>query len=310
VPGNAATAGFRNDPQALPKVGEVFYGAAVVGSIGGCADSAAGIEPVPPVGVDLAISAQNPVRCYYASVQAPSQPVELSPANGCGQTPSQGFFGPRLLSGPGAGGTFPLVLDSQRILTVEFPLRASRPLKGSPSLSCGRRAGVDKACPPEQAGDNLQVNVVSVDGGSNFLAPHVGLFVEPGPAAPAPGTAPSPSPTAPGASPAELRVTAPDRLRLRRALAGVRIAVQVPADGSRVRATLTARGLRGLRGGRVASVSRRSAGAGRLALRLRPRRAAARALRRAGRATLTLRVTVRPPGQPAQRARERIRIRR
>jgi hypothetical protein len=41
VPGNSAAAGFRVDPRALPKVGEVFYGAVVAGSIGGCANSGA-----------------------------------------------------------------------------------------------------------------------------------------------------------------------------------------------------------------------------------------------------------------------------
>jgi hypothetical protein len=79
----------------------------------------------------------------------------------------------------------------------------------------------------------------------------------------------------------------------------------VPADGARVTATLRARRI-----GRIAVVRRARVKAGRLTLRLKPTRAAARRLRRASRVTATLRVTVRIPGHATSETAIVIRLRR
>jgi hypothetical protein len=306
TPGIQAATGILVDPQALPEVGEVFYGGVIMGTIAPCVASSAGVEVVPPTGVELAVSPQTPIRCAYLSRTTPVVETELTPAQGCGQQPEGGFFGPRRLLGPGVGGTWPLHEPGRDILVIGFPLRSARPLSGSVTIPGCRRTVGELACPPERAGDNLQVLLLPIDGGvTSWLAPHMGLFVQPAPVRPQspPTSAPSPSQGAapPSSAPAPaLLVRVPRSMRIARALAGVRIAVRVPVAGATVGATLRARGVPGLRDGRVAAMTRRNARAGLLALRLRPTRAAARALRRVRRVRLTLRVTVRVAGRPAR----------
>jgi hypothetical protein len=58
-------AGMLVDPQDIPKVGEVFYGGVMISAVGGCTAKTVIPEVVPPLGVDLAISAADPVRCHY-----------------------------------------------------------------------------------------------------------------------------------------------------------------------------------------------------------------------------------------------------
>jgi hypothetical protein len=308
---------FQADPQAIPKVGEVFYARLVVGDVSRCFNSLVGVEVVPPVGVELAVSAQAPIRCSYEVGQS-DRPVPLTPAQGCGQQPGDGFvYGPRRLIGPGENGVWPLFGPGRDILVVEFPLRSSRPLRGSLVLPCPRRQG-EVACRPDLAGDNLQVLVLPspTAASGTWLAPFIGLVVEPAPTAAAPGApAPAPAPTTtptggPAPQAATRLVRAPRSLRIARALRGIPVSVQVPADGATVRATLSARGLRGIRAGRIATVTRRNVRAGRLDLRLRPSRAAARALRRTRRATLTLRISVSSAGAPARTSTARIALRR
>lgn len=315
---------FLADPQALPKVGEVFYARLVVGDVSRCHDTLVGFEVVPPVGVDLAISPQTPIRCFYEVAQSDVR-TELTPAQGCGQQPGDAFaYGPRRLIGPLDNGLWPIFGQGRDILVVEFPLRSSRPLRGSLNIPCTRGPG-QVACPPDRAGDNLQVLVLPIPSPppGPWMAPHMGLVVDPAPAQAGQGGAgpvpvgtpiPAPPPTSRPVPTTPARtgrlVTAPRSLRTARALRGIRVTVRVPANRATIRVTLSARGLRGLRGGRVASTTRRNAGSGRLALRLRPTRAAARALRRTRRATLTLRVSVRVPGQPVHTSTTRIAVRR
>jgi hypothetical protein len=296
--GTSVRAGMLVDPQDLPKVGEVFYGGAMIAAVGGC--SAKGIVPevVPPVGVELAVSAANPVRCHYTLPDGSDTPI----TDGCPQQLQPGTQGGFSLA-PGGNpanawsdvGRVPGAPDLSRpqleILYFEFPLRASRPLTGLPGgPSCAERAARVGPCPRAGAGDFLQVPVkVFTLGGTPTLTPAIGLFAEPG---------------AGGAAGGRL-VSAPRSLRIRRALRGIGVTVAVPADGARVTATLSARRL-----GRIAVARRNSARAGTLRLRLKPTRRAARRLRRARAVTATLRVKIAVPGRPGLQETATIRLRR
>lgn len=278
----------------VQQVGQVFYAAALVAAIDPCWPQVTSIEVVPPAGVELAISAATPVRCSYSDNQGPAEVV--GPELGCPQQASAGAYGV-LLNRTGAQG--PLWdLQGKEPLTVEFPLRSSRPLNGVVGLSCGRRANADPPCRPEQAGDQLQIGYFVASSLDTWLVPHVGLFAQ----GAATGT---PATTAAG-----LSMTVPRALRIRRALRGIPITVQVTGDAV-VSARVTAARLRGrgVRRGLIARVTRR-AKAGALKLRLKPSRAAARALRRKRLVTATVRVTMTVRGQAPKTGSASIRLRR
>jgi hypothetical protein len=303
--GTSLRAGMFIDSENIPKVGEVFYGAVSIGAAGGCVAKAAQPEVIPPEGVELAVSAANPVRCHFFIGEDNSDtPI----VDSCPQNPRPGPMGGLSLSPNGdpdnvwidigkiPGTTDNLTRPRLEILYIEFPLRASRPLTGLPGgPSCAARASRTGPCPAASAGDFLQVPTkLFVLGGTPVLTPAVGLTVEP-----SAGAAPGPQ------SPATGLVTAPSSVRIGAAVRGIAVRVAVPASGARVTATLRAPGI-----GRIAVVRRSGVRAGRLALRLRPTRAAARRLRQATSVTATLRVTVRVPGQAPRTETSRIRLRR
>jgi hypothetical protein len=303
--GTSTRAGQLVDAQDIPKVGEVFYGGVMIAAVGGCAAKNVIPEIVPPLGVDVAASAATPVRCHYTLPDGSDTQI----TEGCPQSPQPGTHGGFSLAPGGTPtnawtgigkipGTPDLARPQLEILYLEVPLRASRPLTGLPGgPTCASRAIQAGPCRREDAGDFLQAAVqVFSTGDAPTLAPAVGLVVEAGGGGD--GTATT---TGPGAR----LLTAPASLRIRSALRGVPITVTVPANGTRVTATLSA-----LRLGRIASTRRTRARAGRLRLRLRPTRSAARRLRRSAALTATLRVTVRAPGARALTATARIRLRR
>jgi len=279
-----------------PKVGEVFYAIALIGAVAdSCVGQLAHVEVIPPVGVELAISAQTPIVCEYGDGTT-TTPVPA--AEGCPQAAATGQFGAALNRTTRADGLWELPLGVS--LALKIPLRSSRPLAGlgGGTPSCGRQRGAFP-CRPEQAGDSLQVASQVIDGqGSPWLVPYNALTVAPGA-----GATPSPMDSS------VLLRRAPRSLRIARALRGVGITVAVAADRSTVTAELRAR-LRGVRRGLLARAKVRRAPAGDLRMRLRPSRPARRALRRAQRVTATLRVTVRPRGGGRQTATTRIVLRR
>ena len=305
------------DDSDLPKVGEVFYVRTVPAAIGQpCAGQHVAVELVPPAGVELAIGAQTPVVCGYADIDTGAL-TEIGPGEGCPQRPQAGVFGHAFNRSVGDP-AWPLPYG--KALIIQVPVRAQRPLKGAAggTVSCPRAEG-EPPCPAEQAGDNLQFAVHVLDGNASpWLSPHVPLFVEPAPGgtAPPPGGGSTPSPdggsTPPGAtSPApvaRLRVRAPRRLRVRRALRGAKVRVELPAAAAKVVAQLRGR-LRGRRRRLIARAVRRDVAAGTLKLRLKPRRGAARALRRTRRVRAVLRMSVRLADGSRITARRRITIR-
>lgn len=276
------------------QAGEVFYAAALVAPASNCFAQVTTIEVVPPVGVELAISAATPVLCKYDDASGP--PETVGPAEGCPQQALSGAYG--FLLNRSAGPKAPLWdLLNKEPLQVSVPLRASRALAGQASIACGRSPGVSPPCRREQAGDNLQVGYYVSGATSTWLVPNVGLTV-----AGASTAAAVPTATA------RVSLAVPRALRIRRALRGIPVTVRVPSAGL-VRARVSAARLRGVRGGLIARTTRR-AEAGTLRLRLKPSRRAARALRRARRVVATVRVTVTPTGGTAQTASSRVTLRR
>jgi hypothetical protein len=304
--GTSTRAGQLVDAQNIPKVGEVFYGGVMIAAVGGCAAKNVIPEIVPPLGVDVAASAANPVRCHYTLPDGSDTQI----TDGCPQAPQPGTHGGFSLAPGGSPnnawtgigkipGTPDLARPQLEILYLEVPLRASRPLTGLPGgPTCATRAIQAGPCRREDAGDFLQAAVqIFSTGGAPTLAPAVGLVVEPG------GSGGGGETTT--GSPGARLLTAPRALRIRSALRGIPISVTVPADNARVTATLSARRL-----GRIAVARRARARAGRLRLRLKPTRSAARRLRRSASLTATLRVSVRAPGARAATATAQIRLRR
>jgi len=315
-PGIQANAEFQSDPQAIPRVGEVFYVRSVIARIGdGCGiDMLGHVEIVPPAGVTTATSAQHPVRCQWLDITTGA----LSPAGGCPQEAQEAVYGPGFdqLTPGGSTPTYPWRIAYQQALVIEIPLRSNRGLQGT-SPTCSRFEGAPP-CTPSQSGDTLQFTIRMLDAWSSaWLSPYVPLFVQgaasPGAKAPGAGTPGGGG----GAGKAGLLASAPRSLKLKQLLRGLPVTVNVATADSNVTAQLTASGLRGVRGASIAKTTviaratRRKAKAGTLRLRLKPTRKAARALRRTKRPLkLRLKVRVTPPVGAAQTATTPITVRR
>jgi hypothetical protein len=175
IKGAIAQVGFYADPKALPRVGHTFYTRIFLGGVGApCADQAASLELVLPVGVKLAITAKAPVRCLALTAKTSSR---ISTAQGCPQRAQRGSYGllfPRTTRPDGLW-----ALPPGEGVFVDVPLRSTRRLNGIASglPQCGRREG-QPPCPANRSRDHLQVGVRMYDGNDNpWLVPSVGLFV-------------------------------------------------------------------------------------------------------------------------------------
>lgn len=312
-PGIQSSAELQADSQAVPKVGDVFYARTVAGRIGeGCGIyMGAHVEVVPPPGVALAISGANPVRCQWMDIPTGA----LTPADGCPQGIYEGVYGPALdqLTPAGDTETHPWEIAYQKALVIEVPLVSSRPLHGT-APTCPRVSGMPP-CAPASSGDTLQFTARMLDAwSSEWLSPYVPLFVEA--AAADDGGAGGGGTSAGGANGGRGRSTAlasaPASPTLRRLLRGLPVVVNVARARSRVVADLRAPGLSRSGSTVVARKVIRRAKAGRLRVRLKPARKAARALRRVRWEAIraTLRVRVAPPRGRAQTYTKRIVVRR
>ena len=312
--GTSTRTGMHVDRQAVPRVGEVFYGGVMIAAVGGCSDKSVIPEVVPPLGVELAISPAHPVRCHYTLPDGSDTQI----VDSCPQSPQPGTQGGLSLA-PGGDpsnawvgigkipGTPALSRPRLEILYIEFPLRAARPLHGLPGgPSCAAHTLHTGPCPRASAGDFLQVATqVFALGDAPVLASAIGLVVAPAGAATGGGGASAPVSTGGSGHDRTSLLTAPRSLRIRRALKGIPFTVSVLAGGARVTATLSARRI-----GRIASTRRLGVPAGALQLRLKPTRAAARKLRRRRATVAILRVRISIPGRPAAVESARIRLRR
>ena len=164
---------FHADPKALPKTGQTFYARVAAGAPGApCVVQAASIEVVPPRGVQLAITAKTPVRCYAYTAKSTTR---LPSAQGCPQRVSRGPNGFLLARTTRRDGLWELPTGNG--IQIDVPLRSTRRLKGILSPTCARLAE-QPPCPAARAGDSLQFAVRVADGNRNpWLVPHVGLFV-------------------------------------------------------------------------------------------------------------------------------------
>lgn len=175
ITGAIAQVGFYADPKALPKVGETFYARVFIGGAGKpCADQAASIELVLPIGVAVAITPKRPIRCTDITQKRISR---LTTAQGCPRRPHRGSYGLLFSRTTRRDGLW--ALPPGEGVFVDIPLRSSRKLNGIASglPSCVRRDG-QPPCPANRARDHLQVGVRMYDGNNNpWLVPSVGLAV-------------------------------------------------------------------------------------------------------------------------------------
>ena len=150
-PGIQANAEFQSDPQALPRVGEVFYVRSVIARIGdGCGiDMLGHVEIVPPPGVTTAIWAQHPVRCQWLDITTGAQ----SPAGGCPQEAQEAVYGPGFdqLTPGGSTPTYPWRIAYQQALVIEVPLRSNRGLQGTSPTCIATRATRPARCRASRA---------------------------------------------------------------------------------------------------------------------------------------------------------------
>ena len=302
-------AGTFVDPQNIPNVGDVFYARVAMAAVGGCGDKSFIPEVVPPLGVEMAISAATPVRCHYTLPDGSDTAL-----GGCPQAPQAGPHGGLSLAPDGnpnnawtgvgrIPGTPALTRPQVEIVYIEFPLRASRPLNGLPGgPTCTERTMRTGPCPRAAAADFLQVPVTVFDVSTPVLTAAIGLVVEAGDGG-------SPAPTPPGEPGADGNsgrlLTVASSVGIRRAAKGIPIRITVPADGARISVTLIAK-----RFGRIAVVKRKGVKAGVLRLRMKPTRRVARRLRRARPSKATVTLTVKVPGQAKTVERADIRLRR
>jgi hypothetical protein len=174
ITGAVAQVGFFADPKKL-EVGQTFYARMFIGGAGKpCADQAASMELVLPLGVKLAIGPKTPVKCIGITQKKISK---LTPAQGCPQRSSRGSYGLQFANTTRGDGMW--ALPPGEGWMVDVPLRSTRKLNGIASgpPSCVRVEG-QPPCPPSKARDHLQVGVRVSDGNDNpWLVPTVGLHV-------------------------------------------------------------------------------------------------------------------------------------
>jgi hypothetical protein len=103
-----------------PRVNDLYYVHLTVSVVGN--ECAGGIYPLlellPPTGTQFAISAANPVTCYYTNPQGQQSRV----TSGCPQTYSIGAYGYRFV--------WPYVLPYATTLDLRVPVVSSQPLNG------------------------------------------------------------------------------------------------------------------------------------------------------------------------------------
>lgn len=272
-------AGYKADPSALPRAGDVFYGHAVFGAaMEACTGDQFGeLDVVLPPGVSLAIDAAHPVYCFYEDNQGPVQPYSPCPTHAV-----NGTYGPQFTSGDGGG---PWDMPAGRLIEVQFPLVSNRELKGPAGGHCPESLSELSAYPQH---DCLITALHVADGDTDpWLLPNEELVVSPGAASTTPpqsrpGT--GPGGTGPGGtSRPGARLLAPRKLRLSKLMSnGLTVKLTLPSAGSSVDLSL----MMGHR--KLAHLKRRHLRAGSLSFHLRLSRSARNRLRHLRHARLTV----------------------
>lgn len=127
--GSGIRLGFQADPKRAARVDRTFYARAIFGKVSGCVEPQhATLEVVLPAGTTLAADAAHPIRCEISSDGG----TTFSAFTPCVKAASHGTYGLALTPEGQAAWTLP----SKRIFIVDFPLRASQPMRGLAGGSC------------------------------------------------------------------------------------------------------------------------------------------------------------------------------
>ncbi|MFS3127263.1 hypothetical protein ACLM5J_02550 [Nocardioides sp. Bht2] len=168
--GTSANVGWRSPTGQVPKVGEKFYLRGYIGLISlPCSGKVATIpEILAPPGVEF--------------VDEPVQWAVYKAAEGG----TLGTGGLDFFNGVNGGyvitqtGDEPFILRQGEIFEFQFPVKATRPLKGTatPAPTCLSRRDGSKPCPVASSGDHLQIAfaVGGHGGDKSYVTPYVPLF--------------------------------------------------------------------------------------------------------------------------------------
>ena len=121
----------------LPRVGEVYYTIAVWAISGrpcGAGGAYVSLEYFLPQGVQLAISAQNPVRCFHDYYLENKPTREVTAAEGCPQQPGNGINGGLTFNPPWQEASWPTATGTGWHLII--PVVATQPLNGIDGNPC------------------------------------------------------------------------------------------------------------------------------------------------------------------------------
>lgn len=192
-----ANVGWSSPSGQVPQVGETFHVRGYIGLVGMPCSSGVNVMPeiIAPAGVEFV---DEPVSWDISPIGGPQ---ELT------QTPlvyDHGNNGGYLI---GPAEETPFTLKRGELLEFQFPVRATRVLKGPATQQpmCQSRLDGTAPCPISQAGDHFQIAfTVNGHGGNKwYVTPFVGMFAGGGTPVPGPGPVPGPAPApTPGPTPA------------------------------------------------------------------------------------------------------------
>jgi hypothetical protein len=193
--GVSANVGWSSPTGQVPRVGETFWLRGYVGLVGlPCSGRVAVLpEILVPAGVE---HADEPTR-WDLTRAGQQQDLSTDPLGA-----TYGANGGILI---GYSDGAPFQLRQGDILEFQFPVKATRELKGPATQqpNCQSRLDGDAPCPLAQSGDHLQVAFTVGGHGSDkhYVTPYVGLFAtnaNPTPTTPTTPTTTPPTPTGPG----------------------------------------------------------------------------------------------------------------
>ena len=168
--GMSAQTGWRSTTGQVPKVGETFWLRGYVGLVSlPCSDGAITIpEVLAPEGIQF-VEAPTRWAIYTAGTSATWRTDGLEFWRGL----NGGVTITRT-------GDQPFQLKRGQIFEFQFPVRATRELKGTatPAPTCLSRRDGSAPCPVSQSGDHLQIafNVGGHGGDKSYVTPYVPLF--------------------------------------------------------------------------------------------------------------------------------------
>lgn len=168
--GTSANVGWMSPTGQVPKVGEKFYLRGYIGLISlPCSEQVATIpEILAPPGIEFV---EEPVKWAVYDAE---------------EGGNLGTGGLEFFNGVNGGyvitqtGDEPFILKRGEIFEFQFPVKATRPLKGTATQAptCLSRRDGSKPCPTAQSGDHLQIAfaVGGHGGDKSYVTPYVPLF--------------------------------------------------------------------------------------------------------------------------------------